>query len=658
MILDNITISNFGIFHGEQSVNLTPPSEKKPIVLVGGLNGVGKTTLLEAIQFVLYGKFSPIVRNKNIGYEEYLKNRINKNVNPKLGAFVELTFRSYEDGIEKIYTLRRSFAKSSSRISENLDIYINGEYSSFFSDSWQEQVDRFVPTQLAHLFFFDGEQIEMLAESTHSNKLFQTAINALFGVDLVEQLKVDLAILQRNKQKKLKQQKEIQEIDSLQKEIEKKDKDVSNKYQEMASLNTKIGRVEKGLSDLNIKFSQQGGELYECRHEYEQKKKENEKQKEELDKQLIIKASGALPLNLVSNLLQNIRRQIDQELEAQQAKVLVNHLTNRKESLLSKLKKEKVDIETIKLVKEELLKDINKTEQSSKINVYLDADEKTKFKIDVLLGKELQQESQNVKSILKQAERFSRTIDQYNQKLAAVPDEDALAQIVEEKSKTEKDLEKLNIQYQEINQDYERLSRERDEKKRLLDKKYNDNWQVEIGRSDMERVIKHSQRLQKTMNVFKEKVIARNAEKLSKFILESYNQLLRKRAFINQIEIDPQDYCLSLYNGNNQEIKADDLSAGERQLLAISMLWALGRASGKPIPVIIDTPLGRLDASHRMHLVERYFPFASHQVILLSTDEEINNKYHEHLKKWIGHTYLLEYDESKQTSSIKKNYFW
>ena len=103
-------------------------------------------------------------------------------------------------------------------------------------------------------------------------------------------------------------------------------------------------------------------------------------------------------------------------------------------------------------------------------------------------------------------------------------------------------------------------------------------------------------------------------------------------------------------------VPAVKLSAGERQLLAVSVLWALARASGRKLPTIIDTPLGRLDSNHRQSFVENYFPFAADQVVLLSTDEEVVGHYYETMKPFIANEYLLEYDEESQSSPIHLGY--
>ncbi len=79
------------------------------------------------------------------------------------------------------------------------------------------------------------------------------------------------------------------------------------------------------------------------------------------------------------------------------------------------------------------------------------------------------------------------------------------------------------------------------------------------------------------------------------------------------------------------------------------MLWGLARASARPLPAVIDTPMARLDAAHRQHLVERYFPNASHQVVIFSTDTEVDRKYYQDLQPHIARAYHLNYDERDQT---------
>ena len=99
------------------------------------------------------------------------------------------------------------------------------------------------------------------------------------------------------------------------------------------------------------------------------------------------------------------------------------------------------------------------------------------------------------------------------------------------------------------------------------------------------------------------------------------------------------------------------LSAGERQLLAIAILWGLAEASGKELPTVIDTPLGRLDGIHRSNLVNNYFPKAGQQVILLSTDEEIVGDYYKQLKPYIAREFHISYNEPAKTSGFNQGYF-
>jgi DNA sulfur modification protein DndD len=139
--------------------------------------------------------------------------------------------------------------------------------------------------------------------------------------------------------------------------------------------------------------------------------------------------------------------------------------------------------------------------------------------------------------------------------------------------------------------------------------------------------------------------------------LDSYQKLLRKKSLVTSLLINVNDFSLELRGIDDQIISPERLSAGERQLLAVSMLWGLARASGRPLPAIIDTPLGRLDTAHRLNLVEKYFPNASHQVFLLSTDEEIDQNLYDEMKDSISRTYTLDYDDKERVTTIREGYF-
>ncbi|MGB3491946.1 MAG: hypothetical protein WBA57_04415 [Elainellaceae cyanobacterium] len=94
--------------------------------------------------------------------------------------------------------------------------------------------------------------------------------------------------------------------------------------------------------------------------------------------------------------------------------------------------------------------------------------------------------------------------------------------------------------------------------------------------------------------------------------------------------------------------------------MAIAFLWGLASASGRQLPIAIDIPLGRLDSEHRRHPVERYFPQASHQVILLSTDTEIRDEEVKMLREQgaIAKEYLLHYDPNQRQTDVTQGYLW
>ena len=107
-----------------------------------------------------------------------------------------------------------------------------------------------------------------------------------------------------------------------------------------------------------------------------------------------------------------------------------------------------------------------------------------------------------------------------------------------------------------------------------------------------------------------------------------------------------------------KKIDISRLSKGERQNFILALYWAIIELSGQDIPFVIDTPYARIDANHRKEISEKFFPNISKQVIILSTDEEIDEEYYEILKPHIAREYLLVYDESQNRTSIEQHYFF
>ena len=122
----------------------------------------------------------------------------------------------------------------------------------------------------------------------------------------------------------------------------------------------------------------------------------------------------------------------------------------------------------------------------------------------------------------------------------------------------------------------------------------------------------------------------------------------------NKSESDFGQEPIQLY----KKIELGRLSKGERQIFILALYWAIIEISGQNIPFIIDTPYARIDANHRREISEKFFPNISDQVIILSTDEEINEEYYKIVKPYVSKEYLLINDENENRTTIKNNYFF
>jgi DNA sulfur modification protein DndD len=203
---------------------------------------------------------------------------------------------------------------------------------------------------------------------------------------------------------------------------------------------------------------------------------------------------------------------------------------------------------------------------------------------------------------------------------------------------------------------YGELERQR----QALQKKLSSYGKDAIADSQANILLETAPRVQATLAAFRDKLSDKKLGSLETQVTQHFKLLLHKASLVSQVMIDPATFRLDLYDSEGAPLPIQRLSAGEKQLLAIAFLWGLANASGRQLPVAIDTPLGRLDSEHRNHLVDRYFPQASHQVILLSTDTEIRTEEVERLRAAgaIAREYRLEYDPKQRQTAVVSGYFW
>ncbi len=660
MIFEEIVLNNFGTFRGRQTIKLTPPSKEKPVILIGGLNGGGKTTLLDAFQLALYGKNAHCSNRGNMAYETFLKNCINRSVPLKDGAAIELQFQHTSGGKQNTYRIHRSWFQNGKSIKEKIEVVHNGTFDRVLTEGWNEYVENFIPSDISHLFFFDGEKIEKLANKQNTSQLLTTAIQSLLGLNLVDRLTTDLTVLEKRKRSTLKNAKDVEvneKINKLENEVAQLEKQHEGLAQQRASLQNELDMVKKRFKKADLKYRQEGGELYEKRAELDVVKASTEMAISETKIQFLEIAAGPTPLLLVKKLLDKVCKQTQLEASAKQAALIRNILSKRDKALIDEIKITNQPKEVIKIVQRFLSGDRNSREKALKVETYLNLSEGSESQLSTL-NTVLKETEKNIKKDILKFNGLKSTLDVIDRKISGIPSKDNIDSLRKSLDETRADHNVLNHKIKHIDGECERIINHLTQKKTSISNLFESKIAGEYDKDAIQRTITHSLKVRKTLGKYRSEIIRHNINHLEQLILDCFKQLLRKKTLLEKLEINPETFEMSLYASDGCALQSERFSAGERQLLAASILWGLARASGRPLPTIIDTPLGRLDSSHRTHLVKRYFPYASHQVLLLSTDEEINERYYKEIKRWVGKSYSLDFDDSIGYTQVKRGYFW
>ncbi|MDJ0797382.1 MAG: DNA sulfur modification protein DndD [Calothrix sp. MO_167.B12] len=661
-----LVLQNFGPYSGKQIINLDTNMDSEnshPIILLGGMNGGGKTTLMDAIRLALYGHRADCSTRGNLSYSDFLTQCVNNNANPVDKTRIELLFEHIENDQPIKYRIVRTWDKNPQDGKDHLGILelTTGKNDDWLREelvnTWDDYIENLLPLGISNLFLFDGEQVKELAEQETPPAVVFEAIRSLLGLELAERLAVDIDILANRKRKELADNQDLANLEAIEKQLQGKQAEYETHKNIIENLQQELYAAEEEQKEALEKFASEGGKIASEYKQLENQKKQKIDEVEQARQGMCDLAANVLPLSLIENLLTQGQTQAEKEFRVQQAQVARDILLERDKRLLKWIAEAGFVAEQQDKIKQFLEQD----EETLRANFlqpeasWLLADADTLTQLGNLLY--YLQNSKNVAKqqikILVNKETEIEALERQLQTAASPEDYQKLADTLKNaqdkviKIKTEIEIaqrrcNELEIEIKQIKKDLQTYTTEN------------------IKRKDKQHIITSAARVQQTLKIFREKLTLRKLNKLEIEVTECFRYLLHKSDLVHRIAIDTHTFSLSLYDLQGKQVPKHRLSAGEKQLLAIAFLWGLARISGHNLPVAIDTPLGRLDSSHRNNLVERYFPSASHQVILLSTDTEIGKKEVQSLRKneAIAREYILKYDSSTRQTTIKPGYFW
>ncbi|AFZ36043.1 DNA sulfur modification protein DndD [Stanieria cyanosphaera PCC 7437] len=660
MIFTELVLENFGVYSGRNLIDLRPKNDDSlsPIILIGGMNGGGKTTLIDAIRLALYGQRAQCSTRGNLGYADFLTQSVN--IQTSLGKVtqIELSFEHIVEDRWQEFKIIRAWNKYPQDGKDSLSIIVEGNYDNGLAEIWDEYVENLLPLGISNLFLFDGEQVKELAELETPPPTVVDAISTLLGLELAEKLSIDLEVLVSRKRKALANQEQLATLQEIEEQLKQKEHQKETVKTKLQNLEKQLKFAYKEKDRAYNKFRKEGGKIAAERSQLENKIKELNNVAEKEREQLRDLAAGSLPLLLISPLLSEIKSQGEQELKTQQFKQAKNILDERDRKLLDYLNLIALQPQYIDKIKDFIAEEnqvlAHYLQEQGKN--YLGIDEDNLKLLTTLREERLPQQQKQAKVSLEHIKQLKLEIDNRDTQLAIAASPEDYQKLDRAVQNAHKKVLECQAEIDLVQSNYNNLEREIE----LIKKELKNYSETIIDRTNDEHIIQAAAKVQQTLNLFREKLILKKLNKLEIEVTECFRYLLHKSNLVHRVAIDSGSFRLSLYDPNGLPLPKQRLSAGEKQLLAVAFLWGLARVSGKNLPIVIDTPLGRLDSSHRHNLVERYFPTASHQVILLSTDTEIGKQEVQQLRESnaIAVEYLLKYDSEQRQTTLETGYFW
>ena len=718
MIIKKITLKNFRSYEDETTFDFTP-RDGKNIVLIGGENGAGKSTLFQALKVCFYGPYSYGYVGANSAYTSKIKANINYNAfkDDSVNAYVAIDISLTEGTEENSYTLRRTWDYIDLKLIEDFKVYKNGELLSESETLYFENfIKTIMPPSLFEFFFFDGEDLAEHFVGNSANTHIKEAMLELCNYDTFEILKKSLLQYQRsnnslNDNIKLKQDK-YDEILSQTKNLASK----------LENLSAQLKEKSITLEELNIKknklikdFKEAGGLLETEKAMLTVTYSRLEAERDEINTSIKNYCNNILPFMMSTNLLKKIKKQLSKEKELSSYETMKTKLNqdvlknvvkeleginnNINYSEFSKVLLKNMFSSEITQDKITAIHNLSFEQENSVHSVINSIEEnfdsnKTSLSKKYSRLKEIASEIKTVRErltssleekiledYLKDTEILSAKISELQKSISVLEHEISNCNI--DKNKLDNQLVRAKNEYTTALQGSNTLNLSEEivaclnsiilkltsEKTKILEEKFTTIFKKLIRKDSYIDSIEFDENFNPTLYVDKEYSSLEIYNLINNLGLDDLKKkhgnkfldslvaelgVTTKKDLLNELMANPFRDLMKL----STKVNINGFSSGEKQIYILCLIWALIKTSDVEVPFIIDTPYARIDETHRNALTTTYLPNISNQVIILSTNEEIDHDAYLTIKDYLCNEYLLEYLNKERKTIVHNNYFF
>jgi DNA sulfur modification protein DndD len=656
-----LTIENYKSFQFPTEIHFPQGNNGKSIFLIGGMNGAGKTSIMEAVNFCLYGgKVNDIFKAINRKEKALGNVRVSFELVIEMDDFSELI-------VKRTWAAGAVESPKANDLDERLVVVRDGKRVSVQNKQmWQDFIRATIPPGITQFFFFDGEKIQEIAADDHSEVRLKTSLEAALGIQYINRLSSDMLYLKQEERKGFVEISD-DDLEFKQMELKKEKGKLNRKKKEHSDISKELGHFQEQYEEAQNRFQA----VFNAEPESRERIRENEKKRIQASNRLVqveneIKnlCEKALPFSITGVFFEGIKKQIETERETVHGEAIKEHAAELAKKIVRVVEEpEPIYRETLsheKMIELEnrIYKTLKEGGTAAQVNKILNLSERDAAKVlyrieqlessDIFMIQPLLEEKQELEILIKQIEASLQT------GAATENEKELFNQLQAEMESCSTQIGRKSEQLRILEEEMIGLEKRVGEIEAEIEKLY-EKHDVSKEKADF---INECDAIAGLLNQFIVRLRKNKIYLLQEKTFEMYKQLSSKSGLIKDITINDKTYEIKITDRSGHEIKKSGLSAGEKEVFAVSLLWGLAQTSRLSLPIIVDTPLSRLDSTHRDNIINNYFPNAGDQVIILSTDTEIDKDYYRALKPHLNGAVNLEFNQGQELTSVKTGYFW